>query len=279
MATTTPDVDANEPRRDRRMSLGEHLKELRRRLLIAAAGVLIMMILAFIGVDFIIDALKAPLKLIAEQRGEDFAKLNFAQITSGFDFKLRIAFAVGLLLSAPVWLWQIWAFIMPGLTKKEIRYTIGFAAAAVPLFFAGAYVGWYITPHVIEIMVGFVPKGETVAFFDAKYYYDFVFKLLLAVGIAFVLPVFLVALNLAGIMSGKAILKGWRVAILVATTFAAIATPAADVTSMLLLAGILIVLYFIATGLTLLLDRRKAKRLAREGEQGLADPDSLEGLA
>lgn len=242
------------------MSLGEHLKELRRRLLIAAAGVLVVMVAAFLGVDWIIAALKGPLVAIAEVRGEDFAKLNFGQITSGFDFKLRIAFAVGIVVSAPIWLWQIWAFVLPGLTKKEIRYTIGFAAAATPLFFFGAAVGWWIAPHVIELLVGFVPEGETVAFLDARYYYDFIFKLLLAIGTAFVLPVFLVALNIAGVLTGKAILKGWRVAVLIATTFAALTTPAADVTSMLMLAGILIVLYFLATGLALLLDVRRARR-------------------
>jgi sec-independent protein translocase protein TatC len=87
-----------------------------------------------------------------------------------------------------------------------------------------------------------------------------VFKLLLVVGISFVVPVFLVALNLAGIMTGRAILKGWRVAVLIAVVFAGLATPAADVVSMLMLAGILIVLFFAAAGLSMLFDRRRAKR-------------------
>ena len=65
----------------------------------------------------------------------------FDTVTSGFDLRIRISFAIGLMISAPVWLWQIWAFIMPGLTRKEIRYTVGFLGAAIPLFFAGCYVG------------------------------------------------------------------------------------------------------------------------------------------
>ena len=88
---------------------------------------------------------------------------------------------------------------------------------------------------------------------------------MMVVGVAFVLPVFLVALNLAGIMSGRAILKGWRVAILIATIFAALTTPAADIVSMLILGGILIVLYFAAALLSLLFDRRKRKRDAASG--------------
>src|SRR5690606_6000175 len=98
-----------------------------------------------------------------------------------------------------------------------------------------------------------------------KLYYDFTLKLMLVVGVSFVLPVFLVALNVAGVMSGRAILKGWRVAILIATVFAALATPAADVVSMLLLAGILVVLFFAAAGFSLLFDRRKKKRAAADG--------------
>src|SRR5690606_29326814 len=111
---------------------------------------------------------------------------------------------------------------------------------------------------------GFVPRGMA-QFYDYSAYYDFIFKFLLVLGVAFVLPVFLVALNLAGVMSGRAILKGWRVAILICTIFAAIATPPADVFSMLLLMASMIVLYFAAALISLLFDRRKKKRDAAEG--------------
>jgi sec-independent protein translocase protein TatC len=148
---------------------------------------------------------------------------------------------------------------MPGLTRKEKLYTAGFVGAAVPLFFAGCATGLYVMPNIVGLMAGFVPDGAA-AFYDAIYYYDFVFKLLLFVGVAYVLPVFLVALNLAGILSGKAILGGWRIAVVIAVVFASLATPPADVSTTLLLAGILTVLYFAAAGLSLLFDRRKAKR-------------------
>ncbi|HET8927166.1 MAG TPA: twin-arginine translocase subunit TatC [Microbacterium sp.] len=241
------------------MSLGQHLLELRKRLVIAAAALVIGMIVAAIITNPVIDLLTEPIRMVAENRGDDFARLNFDTITSGFDLRVRIAFAIGIILSAPVWLWQIWAFVMPGLTRKEVRYTVGFMAAAIPLFFAGTFVGWYIMPHIIEVMASLVPEQGSL-FYKYDYYYDFIFKLLLVVGISFVMPVFLVALNLGGVISGRAILKGWRVAILVATIFAAVATPAYEVTSMLLLAGILVVLYFGAAGISLLFDRRKRKR-------------------
>lgn len=243
------------------MTLSAHLVELRRRLIIAVIGLVAGMIIALFITDPIIWYITEPIRVLDAQRGTDtpFAQLVFSAVSSGFDLRMRIALAIGFILSAPVWLWQIWAFIMPGLTRKEIRYTLGFVGAAIPLFFAGGYVAVLVAPHVIEIMSQFVPEGG-VNYFDAQQFYDFMFKFVLVVGISFVLPVFLVALNVAGVMTGRAILKGWRIAILIACIFAAITTPAADIFSMFLLAGILVILYFAAALVSMLFDRRKRKR-------------------
>lgn len=241
------------------MSIGQHLVELRKRLMIGALALVIAVVISFFVTEPVIYWITSPIRVIAEKRGDDFAALNFSGVTSAFDMRMRIAFTIGIFLSAPVWLWQVWAFIVPGLTRREIGYTIGFIAAAIPLFFSGCYVGVMIMPHIIELMWSLTPEGG-VNFYQAQDYYDFVFKLMIVIGISFVLPVFLVALNLAGIMSGIAILKGWRVAVLIAVIFAAIATPAADVISMVMLAGILIVLYVAAAGVSLLFDRRRHKR-------------------
>lgn len=262
MATAEcPHVDAEDPsRRDKRMSLGQHLVELRKRVIISLIALVVGMVVAYALTDFIIWAMTEPIRAVAAKRDmADKVGLMFETVTSAFDLRLRISFAVGIILSAPVWLWQLWAFLMPGLTRKEIRYTIGFVAAAIPLFFAGCYVGWWVMPHIVEIMASFTPDGAA-NWFQAKYYYDFVFKLVLVVGISFIVPVFLVALNLAGIMSGRAILHAWRVAVLIAVAFAGLATPAADIVSMLMLAGILVVLFFAAAGLSMLFDRRRAKQ-------------------
>ena len=154
----------------------------------------------------------------------------------------------------------MWAFFVPGLVRKEKQYAVGFLGSAIPLFFAGCAAGWFVMPHIVELMLSFVSNADN-SLLDAKYYYDFVLKLLLATGIAFVLPVFLVLLNFVGVLSAKAILKGWRLAILLICLFTAIATPAADVLSMLLLAIPMVVLYFLAAGITYLNDRRRRRRL------------------
>lgn len=247
-------------RREKRMSLAGHLIELRNRLFIIVAAIVVAMVIAYFLTDPVMELITKPVRDLAEARGEEYRiEVMFTTVTGAFDLKLRMAFAIGILLAAPIWLWQIWAYIMPGLSRKEVRYTIGFLAAAVPLFFAGATTGLLVMPNIVKLMAEFLPDG-TAALYDAKYYYDFVLKLVLIVGIAFVLPVLLVGLNLSGVMSGRAILRGWRVAVVVAVVVAAIATPPADVVSTFLLAGILVVLFFAAAGLSMLFDRRRAKR-------------------
>lgn len=238
------------------MSLAAHLVELRKRLLIAVLGVVVGMIVGFVFSEAVIWYLASPLRVLDKKRATE---LVFSTVSSGFDLQMRIALSIGFIISAPVWMWQIWAFIMPGLTRKEVRYTVWFIGVAIPLFFGGGAVAIYVAPHIIEVMTNFVPKGG-VNYFDAGQYFDFIFKLVLVLGVSFVLPLFLVALNLAGVMTGRGILRGWRIAVLVATLFAAIATPGADIFSMLLLAGIMVVLYFAAALVSLLFDRRRAKR-------------------
>lgn len=257
-----------EPPPEKRMSLGQHLVELRKRLLIIALGLVGGMVVAFFLAQPIIVVLTQPIQVIAERTGQ--AVLNFDTVTGAFDLQIRIAFAVGLLLSSPVWLSQIWLFIAPGMTRKEVRYTVGFVAAAIPLFFAGAFAGWLVMPHIIELMSSFVPEGSA-NFFKYDYYYDFILKLLLVVGVAFVLPVFLVLLNLVGVLSGKAILKGWRVAIIAIVIFTALATPSADIISMFLLAIPMLFLYFAAVGVALIFDRRRSKR-----DAAILLPEALE---
>src|SRR5690606_24745720 len=117
--------------------------------------------------------------------------------------------------------------------SREKRYTFGFFFSAAPLFLAGCAVGWLILPNIVRLMASFVPP-EDASFVEAKIYLDLVIKLMLAVGVAFVMPVFLVILNFVGVLTAETILKGWRVAILLISVFAALATPAADVVSMFL---------------------------------------------
>lgn len=246
------------------MSLGAHLVELRKRLFISALAIVVAMVAGFIVSEFAINAMAAPITDIAEGRGQ--ALLNFDNVTGAFDLRMKVAFTIGIVVASPVWLYQIWAFLVPGLTRKEIGYALGFLLSAVPLFLAGCAAGWFVMPHIVELMVGFTP-ADASNFFNAGIYFDFVLKLVLAVGIAFIVPVFLVLLNFVGVLSAATIIKSWRVAVLVIALFCATATPAADVISMFILAIPMVALYFGSYGIAYLHDRRAAKRrLAFEAE-------------
>lgn len=262
------------------MSLGAHLVELRKRLTRAALAIVggtaigwMIYDLTWIGsllepalpgaASALTDvgtwsALRGPIERIAEAQG---AAINFTTITGALDIQFQVALAAGIVLSSPIWLYQLFAFFVPGLTGKERRYTFGFFFTAIPLFLAGCASGWFVLPRIVEVMANFVPPGATTLY-DAKYYLDFVLKLMLAAGVAFVLPVFLVLLNFVGVLRGISILKGWRWAVLAIVVFTALATPAADVLSMVLLAIPMTLLYFAAVGISVWHDRIVDRRVA-----------------
>lgn len=253
------------------MSLGEHLVELRKRLVIAAVAILLAAVAGWFLSDLVWDALRVPVAQIAAEQGRE-ANINYGDITSAFDLKLQIAFFLAILIASPVWLYQIWAFLAPGLTGKEKKYGVAFLFSAVPLFLLGAYAGWVVLPNIVRLLTSFAPS-EDAAFITARSYLDFTIKLMLVIGIGFVLPVFIVLLNFVGVLSAKSIIKSWRVAILVITLFTALATPAADVISMFLLAIPMILLYFAAAGVAHIHDKRLAKRQASMlSEYELAEP-------
>ena len=267
---------------DQRMSLGDHLRELRNRLFISAIAIVVAAIIAFVNwgwvanlfgihttftsiTDLVRDGMRVPITQLAENHN---ATISYTTVSSSFDLTVQIGLTAAILIASPVWLYQVFAFLVPGLTSREVRYTFGFFFTAVPLFLAGGFVGWLLFPHMVELLASFTPKEDSILL-DAKYYYDFIIKLVLAVGVGFVLPVFLVLLNFVGILTAKAILKGWRVAVLVITLFCAIATPAVDVASMFLLAVPMVALYFAAVLVATIHDRGVARRLARVEAESL----------
>jgi len=243
------------------MSLGEHLIELRRRLGIIGLSVVVAAVGGWFLADPVWAALSDPVMEIARERNRD-ADINYTSVTEAFDTKVAIALVLGIVMAAPVWLYQIWAFFVPALMRKERRYALGFLSAAIPLFFAGVTAGWLVLPNIVVLLTGFAPE-QSSTLLTAKVYLDFALKLVIAVGVGFVLPVFLVLLNAIGVLSAKAIIKGWRWAIIVIAVFTALATPAADVVSMVLLAIPMTALYFMAAGITWINDRRRAKKEAK----------------
>lgn len=226
---------------------------------LAALGVLVGAVVGWLAYDPVFDALQEPIRA-ANEAGRT-AALNFEGVATSFDLRVRVALFVGILVSSPWWLYQSWAFVAPGLTRRERRNALGFFAAGVPLFLAGAGVAWLFLPHAVLLLTEFTPAGS-VNFISALAYLEFVMQLVLAFGVAFLLPLAMVALTSLGLVRGRTWGRGWRWAVLLVFTFAAIATPTPDALSMILLALPICALYFGALGICLLLDRRKDRRAA-----------------
>ena len=172
-----------------------------------------------------------------------------------------------------MWLYQLWAFIVPGLTKREKRYAMAFVAAAVPLFGAGIALAWVVLPKAVEFFAGFTPSGSA-NLISADEYLTFVSQVFLAFGVAFVVPLLLIALNLVGVLPALTLAKGWRVAVFATFLFAAIASPSPDAGSMLALAFPMTGLYLVAVGICWLNDRRRHRRDLAAGFGGLDDDEA-----
>lgn len=260
------------------MRLAEHLVELRKRLVIAALAIVITAFLGWFLADSVWDLLRVPVTEVAVADGR-LASIAYTDVTGAFDLKLRIAIFLAIFMASPIWLYQLWAFFAPGLTRKEKIGAFAFLAAAVPLFLGGAVIAWYLLPNIVRLLTGF-GSSEDALLLDARVYLNFATRLMFAVGIGFVLPVFIVLLNFVGVLSAASILKSWRIAVVAITVFAAMTTPAADISSMLLLGGAMTALYFVAALICVLHDRRKNKRQAAEFasyEIGLSAVDNAKG--
>jgi len=253
---------------DGQMSLREHLRELRNRFFKAAIAIVLGTVVGFIVYQPAFTILTEPITKLSTEEAP--VEVIFSSVAQPFDIMLQVALFIGLILSSPIWLYQIWAFIVPGLKKQERRYAVGFIAAAVPLFIGGIALGWFALPQAMAFFTSLTPDG-TAHRVLATVYIPFVTRLLLAFGIALVIPVVLVGLNIAGILQGKTMLKHWRISVFLIAVVAAMGAPGSDIMTMFYLGAPLTLLFALALGIALLNDRRRAKREARQGTPGEAE--------
>ena len=247
--------------KERRMSLGSHLRELRIRLSWSAAFLVVGTVIGWFLFEPVFKLLQAPLLEVTKARGIE-AIVNFGTVVSAFDLRIQVSIFLGVIITSPFWLYNLWAFVSPGLKTRERRFTLGFLFSSVPLFLTGAYIAWSSLPSFVVVLIGFTPEGSSNVI-NASDYILFAIRIVLVFGLAFVMPVLLVLLNFANLVTGMAILKGWRVAVLIIALVSALATPTADPMSMFLLMGPLAALYFIAVGIAVLNDKRRARRDAK----------------
>ncbi|MGO1622064.1 twin-arginine translocase subunit TatC [Flaviflexus sp.] len=255
-----------------RMPLAEHLRELRNRLLYALIGIALASVVGWFLYDPLAAIMVEPLDGINERGGH--AELNFGSVGVGFELHLKMAAFIGLFISSPWWILQGWLFIAPALKRKEKIMALSFTGVAALLFLTGGLLGWMILPRAVVILTGFAPEFA-VNLLDARIYYRFFMQIIAAFGVSFLLPVVMVGVNFVGLIKGTSYLKGWRWAVIGCAVFSALVNPLPDAWSMLAILLPMLFFYFIATGLCILHDRRKAKR--RSAELGELLGDESEG--
>lgn len=223
--------------------------------------------------DPLYDLVFGPYSQAAEKLDEGSTLATTSGPAGGLMLYLKLCGFTALIGSAPFWLYQIWAFILPGLHASERKWSRVFVAIAGPLFLIGVVLGYVTLPKGLEVLIALNPDGVT-NLVDFNNYLQFFTRTLLVFGLAFEIPVFVVMLNLAGVVTGKQ-LGAHRPWIIVGIfIFAAVATPSADPFTMTFMAVPMVILYFIAEIIARWNDRRKA---ATKPGAGLS-PDELSSI-
>ncbi|MEU6667699.1 twin-arginine translocase subunit TatC [Streptomyces sp. NPDC046727] len=264
-----------------RMPLADHLRELRNRL---AKGVLAILAVTIVAAFFyrdIIDVITQPMLdeigchqsfgELAQAKNVHCAHITVSGLLAPFTLALKVALMAGVVLASPVWLYQLWAFVAPGLHRNEKKYAYAFVGFGFPLFLGGGYLAFNVLPTTARVMIDLTPSGaENLLPLDDLL--DLVTRMIVVFGLAFEMPLLLVMLNLTGVLSGRRMLGWWRGMVIGITVFAAVATPSPDPMTMLALAAPIWALYFVAVAIALLNDRRRARREAA----GPADDEASE---
>ncbi|WP_079663383.1 twin-arginine translocase subunit TatC [Streptomyces sp. 3214.6] len=244
------------------MPLADHLRELRNRL---AKGMLaitvVSLVVAFYSqelMNFLMDPVPKCTTGLGESTGGKCAVIAYTDLLSPFTTTVKVCFMAGVILSSPVWLYQLWAFIAPGLHKHERKYTYWFVSGAVPLFLGGAALAYTVLPISMRVLLGITPEGSANILPMDKIL-DFIVRMILVFGAAFELPLLLVMLNFSGMVTGRRMAGWWRGVVMGVFIFGAVATPTTDPFGMIALAGPIVVLYFIAVGISLLNDKRRRR--------------------
>jgi len=244
---------------DGRMALVDHLRELRARLMRSVLVLLIAVIVALFFYDQLLALVFDPYKEAIAKLPDTKTIPTIGGVGGPLLLQLKLAGLTAVVVTCPYWLYQIWAFILPGLHPHEKRWTRIFVAIAGPLFLAGVGVGYYVLPKGLQVLIGFTPAGLT-NLVEFSEYFSFMTRMLLVFGVAFEIPLFVVLLNLAGIVSGRALAQHRPWIVIGTFVFAAVATPSTDPFSMLMLALPMTVLFLVSEVIARVVDRRRHRR-------------------
>jgi sec-independent protein translocase protein TatC len=240
------------------MTLGQHLGELRRRLVVCLIAFAIAAVVAIVAYEPILHALLRPLCAVTASRGHVTAgsrlvpagscSLYVTSPLDGLSLRVKIAVFGGLVMASPVILFQLWRFIVPGLHSNERKYAIPFVTAAFGLFAAGAATAYFTIPHALGFLAS-VGGSNLQAIYDPIPYLGLILLMMVLFGLTFQFPVILVSLELARVVTPAKLLRSWRWAIIIITVVSAVVTPSSDPFSMLALTVPLVFFYFFSIGI------------------------------
>jgi sec-independent protein translocase protein TatC len=259
---------------DGSMTLIEHVRELRNRLFWASLGLVAGLIVGFFLSQWVFHLLEAPYCSLQSSWTDGQCRFVVLGVGDQLILRLKIALWIGLIVGAPVWLFQLWAFIAPGLHRHERKWAYIFVAIAAPLFAGGAVMAYLVVGHSLKFIMEAGVLGEPTQL-EVTSYIGFVTSMILLFGVAFEFPLILLMLNFTGVVRARRLMSWWRVVIFLSFAFAAIATPDPGPFGMTLLAACMSALYFLAVGVAFLNDRRKGR--GKEIYAGL-DDDELSPL-
>jgi sec-independent protein translocase protein TatC len=272
---------------DGTMTLFEHLRELRYRLIVSALAIIVGMVVAWFFRYDLMDILQRPyfqaIDALKAKNPDATTLLVNINLTSPLTLALKVSALAGLLITAPFWLYQLWAFIVPGLLAKEKKWALIFIGAATPMFVGGVVVGYIVLPKAITVLLSFTQSGVS-NLQDINAYLSFLLRLMLVFGIAFLIPLVVLMLNIVGVIKAKQLSKYRSLVIFGTFVFGAVATPSTDPFSMLALALPMTVLFLAAEVIAHILDRRKERAVALAGDDWLvrrsvADDKALRELS
>jgi sec-independent protein translocase protein TatC len=266
--------------RPARTTLVDHIRELRNRIVKMALALTAGLVVGLIWFNQAWRVIQRPLCTAhirgytgCSQLGVD--KLVLDGPLDSFYLRVKVAFIVGVVLSSPIWLYQIWAFVAPGLYARERRWSYVFLGTAVPLFGLGVALCYLSLGHSIQYMLGLTPQGVS-NLIEVDQYMSLVMTMMLAFGLAFEVPLLIIMLNLVGLLTHERFRKWRRTLIFALFVIAGVANPSPDPLTMIILAGTCVALVEAAEFIIWANDRRRA-RLQPAPYAGLAD-DELSAL-
>jgi sec-independent protein translocase protein TatC len=253
---------------DGTMTLFEHLRELRYRLIVSILAIIVGMVVAWFFRYDLLDILQRPyfqaIAALKAKHPDANTSLVNINLTSPLTLSLKVSALAGAIATAPIWLYQLWAFVVPGLLAKEKKWALIFIAAATPMFVGGVVVAYVVLPKAITVLLSFTQSGVT-NLQDINAYLAFLLRLMLVFGIGFLIPLIVLMLNIVGVIKAKQMAKYRSLVIFATFVFGAVATPSTDPFSMLAVAAPMALLFLAAEVIAHILDRRKERQAALAG--------------